>query len=188
MRNAGLVLMAALAVPTSGGAAECYVPEVGASSLRFTATQRGEPFEGRFRVFDGRFCLDPAAPEAGRIELRVLTDSADSGLPEADMALRSALFLDSTAHPEAVFTGAAIRPLGGDRYEVTGTFALREGVCELTVPFVFRPLPGEDAWMLEGETSIRRLAYGVGIGEWLDTQFLDDVVQLHFAVKLRPAP
>jgi hypothetical protein len=39
--------------------------------------------------------------------------------------------------------------------------------------------------MLEGGTSIRRLDYSVGIGEWLDTTFLDDAVMLDFEVKLR---
>ena len=187
MRNASLILVmtAALALPGPVAAAVCYVPDVEASALGFTALQRGEPFEGQFRAFTGTLCLDPAHPEAGRIELLVLTDSVETSLPEADGALKSALFLDATGHPEAVFQSSAIRALGEDRFEVTGKFTLRDGAHDLTVPFMFLPVPGENAWMLEGETSIRRLDYGVGIGEWLDTEFLDDEVQLRFTVKLR---
>jgi polyisoprenoid-binding protein YceI len=189
IRNALLQLAAAalLCMSAASAGANCFAPDVEASSLRFIATQRDEAFEGRFREFTGTLCLDPAAPASGQIELRVRTASVDSGLPEADTALRSALFLDSGTHPEAVFTGVAIRPLGGDRYEVTGTFSLREGAHTLTVPFAFRPLPEGNAWTLDGETSIRRLDYGVGIGEWLDTQFLADEVILKFAIRLAPA-
>lgn len=180
-----MIALTALALPVPAAAAACYVPDVEASSLGFTAMQRGEPFEGRFRGFTGTLCLDPASPESGRIELMVLTDSVETDLPEADQALRSALFLDSAAHPEAVFRSSAIRALGEDRFEVTGDFSLRDGVHELTVPFTFRPVNGRDGWLLEGETSIRRLDYGVGIGEWLDTEFLDNDVRLNFSVRLR---
>jgi len=187
MRNAGLVVLltTGFALPFPADASVCYVPDVEASSLAFTAMQRDEPFEGVFHAFTGTLCFDPAAPESGRIELMILTDSVDTGLPEADQALRSALFLDSAAHPEAVFQSSAIRPLGENRFEVTGRFSLRDGVHELIVPFMFAREPGQDSWLLEGETSIRRLDYGVGIGEWLDTGFLDDEVQLRFTVKLR---
>jgi polyisoprenoid-binding protein YceI len=180
-----MVAATALALPVPAAAVVCYVPVVEESSLGFMAMQRGEAFEGRFHVFTGTLCLDPASPESGRIDLIILTDSVETGLPEADEALRSALFLDAATHPEAVFRSSAIRSLDADRFEVTGTFSLREGARELIVPFTFRPVPGENLWMLEGETAIRRLDYGVGIGEWLDTEFLDDEVQLHFSVKLR---
>jgi polyisoprenoid-binding protein YceI len=181
----GVIAATALALPIPAVGAACYVPDVEASTLSFTAMQRDEPFEGRFQDFTGTLCLDPAAPETGRIDLMILTGSVESGLPEADQALRSALFLDAAAHPEAVFRSRAIRPLGADRFEVTGDFSLRDGVRELTVPFEFRPAHGGDGWLLEGETSIRRLDYGVGIGEWLDTEFLDDEIRLSFSVKLR---
>lgn len=184
-RLAPCLLAIAAAIAAAGVRAECWVPLVEPGALRFIARQGGEPFAGSFGEYSGELCLEDDASAGGRIELRVRTDSVDTGLPEADSALRSALFLDAGNTPEAIFSGAVVRLPGGNGYAAAGRFALRDGVQELSVPFELQPPAADGTRLLQGATAIRRLDYGVGLGEWLDTQFLDDEVRLEFSVRLR---
>lgn len=163
----------------------CWRPDVGASELKYVATQAGTDYAGTFREFDGEVCLDPAAPASGHIDLRVDPASVDSGIPELDAALQGELFLATARWPRVTFESTAIEALGGDRYRVTGNFTLRGTTETLTVPFTFTA--AGDTARLQGETAIRRLNHDVGLGEWRNVEFLDNAVKLTFDVKLVPA-
>lgn len=177
-------LAIALLTGAAGAALACWKPEVDPSVLTFIATQAGAPFEGVFRNFEGEICLDPANPEAGHIQVSVDTASVDSGLPEFDDALRGPLFFDSARWPKSTFTSSSIKALGDHRFQVTGKFTLRDVTREIQTPFTLVPSGADDA-TLEGETTIKRLDYHVGQGEWADTQWVGDEVILKFAVKLK---
>lgn len=166
----------------AAAAADCRSPEPAPSHVEFVATQAGAPFEGAFRQFDGRICLDPAHPEQGKIEVSVDTGSVDTGLPEFDDALRGPDFFDSGRWPQATFRSEKIEALGNDQFKVRGTFTLRDVTRGIEVPFFMKP--GADGPVLEGEMTINRLDYDVGLGEWQDTRWVGDPVILKFSVKL----
>jgi polyisoprenoid-binding protein YceI len=178
-------VLLALLLPAAAPAG-CFVPDPAGSRLAWIATQKDGSFEGSFRRFEGEVCLDPALPGAGRISLTVYTASVSSGVPELDAALGGDLFLAAERWPPATFRSREIRALGPGRFETRGDFTLRGKTGTLTVPFTFTET--EAGARLEGETAIRRLAFDVGLGEWRNTEFLDDLVRLRFSVTLVPAP
>ena len=97
------------------------------TSLGFTAkhmlftTVRGrfDDYEGYLDVEDGEY-----ATAKGKFEVRIA--SIESGNEKRDEHLRSADFFDVATHPTMTFQPDAIRPLGGERYAVTGDLTIRE--------------------------------------------------------------
>lgn len=185
MKALQILLAGALLLPGMASA-RCWQPDVDASRLAYVAAQGEGRFEGVFRDFEGTVCLDPAQPEDGHIILKVRTGSVDSGIPELDAALGNDLFFASARWPHAVFESTDIRLLAPGKFETEGHFTLRGITHPVTVPFSFTASGAGAA--LEGATAIRRLDYDVGLGDWRDTQFLDNEVKLRFEVKLVPAP
>ena len=165
--------------------AACWKPAVEPDALVFVSTQAGAPLQGTFHKFDADICLDPEHPDQpGRIKVTVDTASVDTRLPELDDALKGPDFLDSTQWPRATFVSDSIEPQGENHYKVRGKFTLRDVTRTIKVPFDYKPSVNGAAPRLEGSTTIKRLDYHVGQGEWSDTRWVGDDVELRFSVKL----
>lgn len=175
--------VAALLFPLAA-LADCWQPVPEASDVRFAATQAGAPIEGTFRRFSGRICLDAMEPEHSRIEVAIDTASVDMGLPEFDAEMRGADFFDSARWPLARFTSTGMRTLGNGRFAVTGQFTLRDRTRDVSVTFT---LDGDDGTRtLQGQLTLQRLDFDIGIGQWRDTRWVGNDVELRFHVALQP--
>jgi polyisoprenoid-binding protein YceI len=73
------------------------------------------------------------APGAGSFDFKVPVDSLRTGIDLRDEHLRSEYWLDAKKYPAIAFKGSRIKSLGGDRYEVSGTFSLHGVGKPLTV-------------------------------------------------------
>lgn len=183
-----LWLTAVLLAGVSHTADACWTPVTTPAALIFhTAQPGGTEIRGEFSHFDGLICLDPDETGSALIRLQVQTGSVDTKLPELDQALRGPLFFDSAQWPQATFESEAIQHLNGDRYEVKGKFTLRNVSRTIAVQFTFSPSTDRRTAKLEGVTAINRLDYGVGQGQWGDTQWADNKVTLEFSVDLDKA-
>jgi polyisoprenoid-binding protein YceI len=77
-----------------------------------------------------------------------------------------------------------VRSLGGNRYAVRGTFTIRDRTRNVEVPFTLSLQGG--AATIQGAMKLKRLDYDIGLGEWRDTRWVGDEVELRFRVALRP--
>ena len=179
------VLLVALSLPVQA----CWIAQDTPGALRFVTTQPdGTATKGQFTRFAGRVCLTPADPAPERIRLRVETASVDTGLPEQDDALRGPVFFDSKRWPAATFASQSVQHLDDSgHYRVRGSFTLRGVSRDLDVPFTLTVSANGRSARLQGRTVIRRLDYGVGQGQWADTQWAADEVTLLLDVQLRKA-
>lgn len=169
-----------------GRAEPCWVPADTDNTLSFRVGQpQGPPITGEFPQFDGRLCLNSADTEAARLHLKVDLVSVETGLPELDEALRGPMFFDTGRWPKAAFESQSIERLDRDHYyKVTGKFSLRDITRTIEVPFKFIPDKKSGRARLEGSWRINRLDYGIGQGQWQDTQWADDEVKLEFSINL----
>ena len=166
--------------------AQCWMPVAG--SITFAAKQAGAAFRGEFKSYAGRICLPYGPGSQGGVRVSVQTGSVDSRLPELDEALRGPEFFDARRWPQATFESEAVRAVGKDHYEVTGRLTIRDITRTLAVPITLLPQEDGTSAKLEARTTILRLDYGVGTGQWADTRWVDNAVELAFSLTLRRAP
>lgn len=72
------------------------------------------------------------------------------------------------------------------RYEVAGTFHLKGQVRSLVVPV--RWVQTGEAATAEGQFTLRRLEFGIGVGDWKDPALVADEVQVRFRLRLAGVP
>ncbi|MBS0194008.1 MAG: YceI family protein [Proteobacteria bacterium] len=155
-----------------------------ASTLTFSTVSQGAAIDGRFKTFTAIIDFDPAKLASSRFDVSITLSSADTAAEERDQMLRGTDFLDATHAPTARYTCTKFRSLGGNRYAADGTLTLR-GVSK-PVTLNFKWTPGT-APALVGDTTLNRLDFNVGGGQWADTSQIANAVKIHTALKLEAA-
>jgi len=160
-----------------------YVQAAG-STLQFAGSYQGEGFSGRFPGFRTTLRFDPAQLATSRLDVVIPLATATTGNEDYDGEMRGTSFFDSKRFPQAQFTATKFRPLGGNRYAADGTLSLHGVKKPVTLAFTWTP--GAKP-VLAGKATVKRLAFGVGGGEWADTSLIPDDVQVTTNVVFAPA-
>ncbi len=179
------LLLALAAVPAS--AATVWATDAARSTLTFVATQAGGEFEGRFRRFTPAITFDAADLAHARFSVAIDATSAETGEQERDNTLKGKDFFAVQQWPAARFETLAFKATGNGGYEATGRLTLRNVTRDVRLPFTFKPSADGRTAVLAGGTTVQRLDYGVGQGEWQDTQWVGNEVRIRFELQLRRA-
>lgn len=119
---------------------------------------------GQFRDFDGAIKIDRAKPANSSVEFTIQAKSIDTGSENRDNHLRSADFFEVEKYPTISFKSTAVKPKGGNNYDVTGDFTMHGVTKRITIPVTFlgfaKGQRGEKAGF-EIETTLNRKDYGV---------------------------
>jgi polyisoprenoid-binding protein YceI len=177
-------LLAALALAAATATAGDWRIETAGSTVAFTAVQQGARFPGGFERFGGTVRFDPATT-TGRIDATVDVASVDTGNPERDGILRTAEWFASAQFPQARFVATRFRR-EADGFLADGTLTLRDAARPAVLRFRFAPAADGSA-RLTGSLAVRRLDFGIGRGEWTDTTYVGNDVDVSIDVRLRPA-
>ncbi len=182
----GLQLLAA-AVPAGAEtpAARHYVLDPAKSSLEFTFLQAGAWNKGHFNHFTVSLDFSAENLAASRLDVIVEMSSVDTGDQERDDTVRGADLFAVAKFPQAHFVATQIaRTAAG--YEAVGKLTIRGVTHDMRVPFSFRTATegGAAAGYMSGKTSLRRLDYGVGQGDWKATDQVGNEVGVAFALRL----
>jgi cytochrome b561 len=166
-----------------------YVLDQAKSTLEFTFMQAGAQNKGRFTRFPVSFDFAPGALAGSRLEVTVEIGSLDSGDKERDDTLRGTDLFAVEKFPQAHFSASQfVRTASG--FEALGKLTLRGVTRDARVPFTFRTADehGVAVGYMSGKTSIRRLDFGVGQGDWRATDQVGNDVGVAFALRLTSAP
>jgi polyisoprenoid-binding protein YceI len=176
-------LAAALALATIPAFAATYVQAPG-STLTFAGSYQGETFTGRFPGFVTRLSFDPQQLAASRLDVSIPLATVTTGVEDYDGEMRGSAFFDSARFPQARYTATKFRALGGNRYAADGVLSLRGVSKPVTLTFTWTP-GGKP--VLAGKATVKRLDFGVGGGEWADTELLPNEIAVSTKVLLQPA-
>lgn len=177
MKTLAVALLAAASLAAAVPAAAQTVVPAG-SEIAFTSRQMGVPVEGRFTRWQADVRFDPRAPAQGQVGFTIETGSARFGAAETEAEVVKPAWFDVAAFPQARFRSTAIRATGPGRYEVSGQLTIKGQARDVVVPV---QLDGDTA---RGRFTIRRLAFGIGSGDWADTSLVADEVEVRFTLKL----
>ena len=89
----------------------------------------------------------------------------------------------SARFPTAHYRATTFRHLGGDRYAADGTLSLHGASKPVTLTFEWKPgaMP-----VLSGKATVRRLDFGIGGGDWADTELIPDAIAVSTKVVFKP--
>ena len=162
-----------------------YVLDAGKSSLEFTFQQAGAQNKGRFTRFAVNFDFSPDNLAGSRLEVTVEIGSLDTGDKERDDTLRGADLFAVAKFPQAHFAASQFNKTAGG-YEALGKLTIRGVTRDARVPFTFRTADehGVAVGYMSGKTTLRRLDFGVGQGEWNSTEWVGNEVGVSFALRL----
>ena len=182
---ASLALAAALLAATAAQAAAEWTTDPARSKLGFTGTLTGGSFDGSFQRFQPVITFDPADLAGSRFLVTIETGSADTRDGDRDAILKGPDFFAVERWPKATFEATKFAAAGPGRYSAQGKLTLRDVTRDVTLTFTFKPAADGRTAALAGGTSVRRLDFGVGQGDWRDTSMVGNEVKISFDLFLR---
>jgi cytochrome b561/polyisoprenoid-binding protein YceI len=153
------------------------------SQLTFATTWSGSAVAGRFEAWKADILFSPDALDKSKVAVTIDMASARTGDAQRDASLPSSDWFDAATHPKAVFTASRFEKTGADAYVAHGTLDLRGASKPLDLPFRLK-ITG-DRGQVSGRTSLDRLAFGVGQGEWQSTDSIPAKVTVRVDLRAR---
>jgi polyisoprenoid-binding protein YceI len=175
-------IVALVAVLPCAAVADVWQGDQHSGALRFVATQAGAKFPGHFGEFKVRFDFDPAEPAMGRLDVTIATSSADTSDAERDEVLHGQDFFWVARFPEAKYRAEGFKR-DGKGWIAAGELTLRGVTQPVAVRFELKPKSRQLG--MKGSVTLRRLEFGVGQGDWADTTWLGDPVDVAFDLSLQ---
>lgn len=177
------IFIAALLLAASPAFAADYV-QVPGSVLAFAGTYQGEAFTGRFPGFVTRFSFDPTQLATAKLDVTIPLATASTGNSDYDGEMRGDSFFNSSKFPQARYSATRFRALGGNKFVADGILSLH-GVSK-PVALNFTWTPGAKP-VLAGKATVKRLDFGVGEGDWADTELIPNDIAVSTKVMFAPA-
>ena len=127
----------------------------------------GHVFTGHCDSFDADIAFDPADLDHSSVRVAIDMAGCLTGDAQKDGYLPQQGWFDVGGFPKAIFEAKSFRHLGGDKYEADGMLTLKGVTKPVTLPFAL-DIAGGKAHAV-GETTLQRLAFGVGGGSQLSS-------------------
>lgn len=180
-----LLLAALPAAAADAPAVPHYVLDPAKSTLEFAFVQAGAQNKGQFKRFTVVLDFAPDNLAASHLDVTIDMNSLDTGDQERDQTLRDTDLFAVKKFSQARFSAAQIVKTATG-YEAVGKLTIRDVTRDARVPFTFRTAQegGGTAGYMSGKTSLKRLDYGVGQGDWKATDQVSNDVGVAFALRL----
>lgn len=187
LTSAGGEAVRAAAATNAAAAPSAWTADAARSTLEFTFEQAGAKTTGRFARFMANIDFTASDPTAGRFDVNIDLGSVDTRDKDRDTQLRAAELFNVMKFPRAQFLATHFVPKGSG-FEGIGKLSLRGVSRDLPFAFTFQTLTesGQPVAYLKGTTTLKRLQFGIGQGEWKSTEWIADEVQVDFNLRLQP--
>jgi polyisoprenoid-binding protein YceI len=167
-RKSLFVLFAALAIPCAGVAAD-YTVQPASSKLGFSGTFQGSGFDGHFNKWTAAISYDPTHLAGSKFDVNVDLASVSTGDSDRDGALPGSDFFNVAKFPQAHFVTTAFHQQNA-QIVAEGMLTLHGVTKPVSLTVVFKP-QGTGA-TLDVSSSVKRLDFGVGSGQYADTSVI----------------
>jgi polyisoprenoid-binding protein YceI len=184
---AGATRMVGIARAADAAPVTRYTLDQAKSTLEFQFVQAGAQNKGKFTRYPVTLDFSPDNLAASKLDVVVETASLDTGDKERDDTLKTPDLLSVAKFPQARFTSTQITKTANG-YDAVGKLTLRGVSRDIHVPFSFRTADeqGKPAGYLLGKTTIKRLDFGVGQGDWKATDQVGNDVSVSYSLRLTP--
>lgn len=159
-----------------------YTQAASGNNLVFTFKQLDAENSGKFTKFSTTLVYDDKNLAGSSLNVKVEVSSLDTQDGERDDALKGADLFDAAKFPAATFAATSLSRNAAGGLVAAGKLTLRGVTRDLTLPITLKPTA--NGFELSGQTSIRRLDFGVGQGDWKSTESVGDEVKMQYKVNL----
>lgn len=181
-RAMALAIASMVAFVASGTAAVAAPLKVdpGKSAVSATFQQMGVGVDASFRKFNALVDYDAAKPEKSKASVEIEIPSFDLGDPDYNKEVLKKEWFNAAQFPKASFVSSSIRAPAPGKLDVSGKLTIKGKTADVAFPVTVKKVGA--ATQLEGKLPIKRLAFGIGEGEWKDTSIVADEVIITFRV------
>src|SRR5262249_50860953 len=150
--------------------------------------QAGAQNKGKFTKYAVTLDFSADSLAASKLDVVVEMSSLDTGDKERDDTLKGADLFTVAKFPQSHFTSTQITKTANG-YDAAGKLTIRGVSRDVHIPFSFRTVDeqGKPAGYLLGRTTIKRLDFGVGQGDWKSTEWVGNEVVVSYSLRLAPA-
>ena len=153
------------------------------SSVSAVFKQMGVPVEARFTRFAAQVSYDIAKPQESKASVEIDIPSFDLGDPDYNREVQKKEWFNGSQFPKASFMSRRIQASAPGKLEVSGKLTIKGKTADVSFPLNVKK--EGDQQVFEGSLPIKRLAFGIGEGEWKDTSIVADEVVIKFRVSGR---
>lgn len=182
LNNKWLVFLLFTLVPMLGRATPpAWQIDPSQSTLSFTATQNEAPVKGQFKTFTGEIFVDPANYKTSTVHIVIDMNSLATDYADVKNTLLTSDWFNVNLFPKAEFKATGFNKTGDNSYQANGNLTIRNKSVPITLTFTTQQ-PSPDTGVVVGSTVLKRSAFGVGQGEWSNTDQVKDDVKVDFKV------
>ncbi|HHT0591718.1 TPA: YceI family protein [Legionella anisa] len=149
------------------------------SSISFTATQNNAPVTGTFKEFTANITADPEQYQSSTVDVVVNMSSLTTSYAEISSILLGPDWFNAKEFPKAEFKSTKFTKKDDKNYEAAGTLTIKNKSVPVTLTFTAVESP-KNHLVVEGHTTVKRLDFGIGQGDWSSTSEIKDEVTINF--------
>ena len=148
----------------------------GQSKLQFRTTMYGAAFTGDLADFNGTIIFNPDDLSTAKADITVNMGKVVTGDADRDTNITGEAWFDTAKFPESRFESVTFEKADGNNYVAVGNLTIRGKTMPVAIPFTL-DINGNTARMV-GTVMLKRLAYGIGEGEWEDDKTVGHDVEV----------
>jgi len=152
------------------------------SVLTFSATQNEAPVTGKFTAFSGDIQFDPNNLKESQATIIVNMSSVTTAYKEVADTLKTSDWFDIAHFPQAVFKSSQWKKVGNNQFDVEGQLTLRQATMPIVLHITLEAYSPNKMARVKGTVQLNRSVFGVGQGEWANTNEIKDNVAVEFTV------
>ncbi len=164
------------------------------SAIEWTASYGGKPVSGSFPAFTANIAFDADHVDASRATIKIETGKIKSDDHDAQDNLPTGDWFAASQFPLATFETTAFKHIKDDQYEAEGTLTVRDKPENITLSFTAKFYDDKDTSpvthyaRIQGEAVVKRVALGVGQGDWVQTDTIADDVKITIRLEAKQVP
>lgn len=180
--------------PAPASTTEVWAVDKRHSSVSFRIRHLMSTVPGNFRDFESDITIDRANPANSSVTFTIQVTSIDTNETKRDMHLRSTDFFDVVKYPTITFRSTAVKPLPGNKFDVTGDLTMHGVTRRITLPVVFAGFGKDGNGVMRGgfelETTLNRKDYDITWNRAIDGGgvVLGDDVKVSIALEAMRKP
>lgn len=151
------------------------------SSITFTGVQNNAPATGKFNKFTGLIQFDSQQLLKSKVRIVIDMSSVSTGYSDLTTTLMTNDWFNVRAFPQAIFEASQFKKINSNKYHATGTLTIRDKTIPVTLLFEAKEL-SSIKYLVQGSTILKRTLFGIGQGEWRETDTVKDNVQVNFII------